>query len=437
MRFALLGDHPDGLDMARALVESGRHELTVYSGPPVGAEHLRRWDIRPRLVGDLEEVLADPVVEAVLVAGGTADRPAQLRRALQSERHVLCVHPADQGPDIAYEAGMIQTDTRCLAVPLLPEALHPAVRRLAEIARAQRPLRLVEVERWAPEELLLEHESAGHKPSVPGWDVLRALGGEIAEVSAYSGPEDLLPEEPLLLAGQFTHGGLFRVALVPYHPEPRWRLAVLGRYDRAELVFPEGCPGPARLTWHDDSGAAHEEHWETWNPWPALVEAFEAALLARHPARARSAAARQPQLAARAAGGEAREAVTANPPERGEARPAAEAPPLTWQDEVRSLELDDAARRSVAKRRASALEHPEANEETGFKGTMTLVGCGLLWAGLVVLILSIWIPWLGWGILPVLTVFLTLQLLRWAVPPKEPEASAGSGEEAAKSGPSP
>src|SRR5262245_39224903 len=127
MRFALLGDHPDGLDMARALVESGRHDLAVYSGPAVGAEYLRRWGARPRLIGDLEEALADPAVDAVLVAGSPADRPAQLRRALQSEHHVLCVHPAGQGPDIAYEAGMIQTDTRHLAVPLLPEALHPAV----------------------------------------------------------------------------------------------------------------------------------------------------------------------------------------------------------------------------------------------------------------------------------------------------------------------
>jgi predicted dehydrogenase len=437
MRFALLGDHPDGLDVARALVESGRHDLAVYSGPPVGAEYLRRWDIRPRLVGDLEEVLADPAVEAVIVAGGTADRPAQLRRALQSERHALCVHPADQGPDIAYEAGMIQTDTGCLAVPLLPEALHPAVRRLARIARAQRPLRLVEVERWAPEDFLLEHESAGHKPSVPGWDVLRALGGEVAEVSAYSGPEELLPEEPLLLAGQFTRGGLFRVAFVPGHPEPRWRLAVLGRYDRAELLFPEGYPGPARLTWHDESAEVHEESWETWNPWPALVEAFESALLARHPARAGYAAVRQPLLAASAAGAEAREAVTAEPPERAEARPVVEAPPLTWQDEVRCLELDDAARRSVERRRTSALEYQEATEETGFKGTMTLVGCGLLWGGLFLLILSIWIPWLGWGILPVLAVFLALQLLRWAVPPREPAPPAGPGEQAANPGPPP
>jgi predicted dehydrogenase len=420
MRFALLGDHPDGLDVARALAESGRHDLLVYSGPAVGAEYLRRWELRPRLIGDLEEVLADPAVDAVIVAGSAGDRPAQLRRALQSERHVLCVHPAGPSPDIAYEAGMIQTDVRHLAVPLLPEALHPAVLRLVELVRAQGPPRLVAFERHAPDDFLLEYATAGHKPSVPGWDVLRALGGEVAEVFAYAGPEELLPGEPLLMAGRFDKGGLFQATYLPHQSEPRWRLTVLVQYERLELDFPQGWPGPARLTWLDTSGEAREETYAAWNPWPALVEAFEAAVQGRRPAFA--GAALQPQLAAHAAGGEA---IVAGPPEPA-AEPAAEvaAPALTWQDEVRCLELDDAARRSVERRRASALEYQDATEETGFKGTMTLVGCGLLWGGLILLILSIWIPWLGWGILPVLTVFLALQLLRWAVPPKDPGAPA-------------
>ena len=106
-------------------------------------------------------------------------------------------------------------------------------------------------------------------------------------------------------------------------------------------------------------------------------------------------------------------------------------PKLSWQDEVRCLELDDAARRSVEKRRASTLEYQEASEEAGFKGTMTLVGCGMLWVSLLLLILSRWVPWLGWLIAPVFGFFLLLQLLRWVVPPtteesrpSEPDASA-------------
>src|SRR5262245_28816691 len=106
MRFALLGDHADGLAMARALVETGRHELAVYCGPAIGMEYLQRWGQKPARTGDVEDALAAPGVEAVIVAGRPAHRPGQLRRALQSDCHVLCVCPVDDSPDIAYEAAM-------------------------------------------------------------------------------------------------------------------------------------------------------------------------------------------------------------------------------------------------------------------------------------------------------------------------------------------
>ena len=153
MLFALLGDHADGLEMARALARSGRHEVIVYSGPALGAEYLQRWGLAPRRVGDLEEVLADPAVEAVIVAGSPATRPGQLRRALQSEHHVLCVCPADDSPDLAYEAAMIQADVHTLLLPILPEALHPALRRLAELARGR-------LDSWK------EHVTAGKSQAV-------------------------------------------------------------------------------------------------------------------------------------------------------------------------------------------------------------------------------------------------------------------------------
>src|ERR671932_580910 len=103
MRFALVGDHPDGVGMAFELIDSGRHELVAFTAP----------------LGEA-------------VAGRPGVRPAQLRRALQSERHVLCVHPADQTPESAYEAALLQKDSGCVLLPILPEGLHPAIRRLAE-----------------------------------------------------------------------------------------------------------------------------------------------------------------------------------------------------------------------------------------------------------------------------------------------------------------
>jgi len=149
--------------------------------------------------------------------------------------------------------------------------------------------------------------------------------------------------------------------------------------------MPQGWAGPALLTWRDEAGELHEEAWERWDPWPALVAEFEAAV-----ALSRKA-----------------------PEERASARPT-----ITWQDAVRGLELDDAARRSVERRRSSVLEYQEASEEVGFKGTMTLVGCGMLWATLLLLLLARWLPSLGALIAPLFLFFLVLQLLRYVIPSK-------------------
>jgi hypothetical protein len=367
MRLALLGDHPDGLEIARALAASGRHELAIYSGSALGNEYLRRWGLEPRRVGDLEEVLADPSIQAVIVAGKPAHRPGQLRRALQSERHVLCVCPVDDSPDLAYEAAMAQGDANVVLFPLQPEGLHPAFGRLAELSKFS--FRLLEIERWSTEEILLDAEEAGHKPGFPGWDMLRRIGGEIGELSVMTATEEVEKGQPFLMSGQFVTGGLFQATYMPCQAEAFLRITLVNRSHSAEFIFDQGWPGPARLTFIDDQGNQQTETWDAFDPWAALVNEFDRA-------------------------------------ERG----------LTWQDAIRGLELDDAARRSVHRRRTSTLEFQEVTEEASFKGTMTLVGCSILWISLLLLILSAWFPWLGWIIAPVFGVFLAMQVLRWVLP---------------------
>jgi predicted dehydrogenase len=421
MRFALLGKHPGGLEMASALVASGRHELIAYTVPLPEAT-LRHFGPAARLVPDLEEVLANPAVDAVIVAGTAANRPEQLRRALQSERHVLCVHPADQAPDTAYEAGMIQVDTRKVLLPLLPDLFHPGVTRLAELLRGDGvlgPLRLLELEQAAPGSVLLEGDVPGFKPGLPGWDVLRRLGGEVAEVVAFAEQEEVTAERPLLVAGRFERGGLVRMALLPGQRQACWRLVVTGDRGRTELLFPLGRPGPAFLRWREPSGERREEVWDITDPWPLLVDAFEAAL----PGGLHSSAAKNPVLSTQYSvlGTQPRPVA----PEGVFLPDPSARPLLTWQDEVRCLELDDAARRSVERRRASTLDYQVASEEVGFKGTMTLVGCGLLWAILLLAILSVWVPRLGWAVGPLLVLFLVLQILLYVARRGKDQGSSG------------
>lgn len=408
MRFALLGNHPDGIDFVRALLETGRHELIGYSGPSAGMEPLRQRAPGLRPTGDLEELLADPAVEGVVVASKMTDRPNHLRRALQSERHVICAHPADATPDSAYEAAMIQGDTKQTLLPLLPEMLHPGVALLRELVRGRKlgKVGMIELERGDRAPVLWETDPLRQRAAVPGWEVLRLLGGEIAEVSAFAAGEEVTIDQPLLLTGKFENSALFRGTYQPDSAAPVWCVRVGGDEGQAELVFTRGWPGPARLT----GPGGLDESWDAWDPWPPLVEAFEIAVGLR-PAPAPSVPA-----AALVRPGPS-DAITAERP-RPAAHLPARAPAVTWQDEVRCLELDSAARRSVHYRRVSVMEYQEVSEEVGFKGTMTLVGCGLLWAVLVLLFLSVWQPMAGWLIGPVLGLFLVMQLLRWLIPGK-------------------
>jgi hypothetical protein len=128
----------------------------------------------------------------------------------------------------------------------------------------------------------------------------------------------------------------------------------------------------------------NEKHgWPGWSPWPVLVEAFETAI---------------------------EKLPKPGPQGTGLGRKP------TWQSEVRCLELDDAARRSVQRRRASTLDYQEVSEEVGFKGTMTLVGCALLWGVLLLVVLAAWDRRFLFAVGPLLALFLGLQLLRWVIP---------------------
>src|SRR5262249_43825636 len=161
-------------------------------------------------------------------------------------------------------------DSGCLLFPLLPERLHSGLRRLTQwvrtghiasgITASAKPLsidpanlRLVEMERWSTEQVLLDSTTPGHKPGLPGWEVLRVNGGEINEVMALAAGEEAKPEEPLVVAGRFVDGGLFQTTLLPYQPEGRCRLSVHTAAGRAELLFSNGWPGPATLSWLDES----------------------------------------------------------------------------------------------------------------------------------------------------------------------------------------
>jgi hypothetical protein len=54
----------------------------------------------------------------------------------------------------------------------------------------------------------------------------------------------------------------------------------------------------------------------------------------------------------------------------------------SWREATRSIELADAARRSLARHRTISLSEPEASETANFRSFMATLGCGILLAGL-------------------------------------------------------
>jgi hypothetical protein len=380
LRFDLLGDDPEGIAMCLALQATGRYELVNYGGPRSGSEVLAKAAIPFQLARDLEELLADPHSDLVIVADRSGRRGEQLRRALQAEKHVLCAYPPDHTPDAAYEASMIQADTGRLLLPLLPKVLHPAI-----LGMAGQP-ELVELRQSSIGPVVVESPIPGQQPAIPGWEVLRAIGGEIAEVSAFAAESNIARDKPLMLSGRFERGGVFQMQLLPGQPANSVSILARGQTGQASLTFPDGWLGQAHL--RQEPGAKSEEKiWPSWDPWPAMIEVVEEAM------------AGQPKN-----------------------------PLVTWQSAIRGLELDDAVRRSLANRRVSVLEYPEATEEVGFKGTMTLAGCAILFLVLLLLVFSRWLPWLGWAILPALLLFLGLQFLRWLIPGKGRQSPTTTSE---------
>lgn len=342
MRFALIGDHRDGLDFAAAAVQAGHAIAWACHAEWPGA----------RATGDFEEVLADPTVDAVIVASPIASRLDVARRVLQSERSGVVVHPVDAKPDGFYELAMLMGDTHQVLVPLLSDAVID----LPTLGDGE----WIEWDVTDPASPLLHVDDTGRNAAFPGWSMLRRLLGELVEVTAYAFAEEINPGQPISLDGRGATSS-FRARLTR-RSGPALR--------ELRLVGPSG---PRLLNVTDASEA-----------WPRLVAEFERAVAELKAApRAEPAAGRDVSTGGRVA----------------------------WRDAVRAAELDEAASRSIIKRRAVLLEYQEASEEVGFKGTMTLIGCGMLWFVIFLLILSAWQPWLGWLILPAIVAFLGLQLL--------------------------
>src|SRR5579872_3618724 len=111
MRFALCGDDPLALSLARAVVSHSGHDLTHLVGPPQsqpgmppfgpGVVYCRSW----------EEFLSAADVDAVIVSGKSDDMQLAIRQLVQAGKAVLLPPELTQPAAFFYELALVEAES--------------------------------------------------------------------------------------------------------------------------------------------------------------------------------------------------------------------------------------------------------------------------------------------------------------------------------------
>jgi len=357
-----------------------------------GGRILRVADPRDRTAIDR---LLDPGA-CDLVAVGAAGWPAEqpnlradtVRMLVQTGRTLILPQPLELSMLWAYELDMIRQDSGAVILPWLPARLHPFVARLKAAIEAGLagaggfgPLETLRLERSLPDRSRDRVLAALARDA----DLVRVLVGEPARLTTLGAAE--IDSAWGTLAVGFSGPGMLPVR---WHVGPGSppTLRIIVQHAGASLAVEAPDDGP--WTW---SGPAPES-----GPFdPAAI------LLG---------------VVAEATAGGARERAI---------------PPATWADAARGIELAEAVPRSLSRGRAVDLHHEEFSELGTFRGTMASLGCGLVLAALVILVLATLMAGIareaGWAlgerlasawpiiVLVVLAAFLMLQLLPLLIGP--------------------
>jgi myo-inositol 2-dehydrogenase/D-chiro-inositol 1-dehydrogenase len=390
MKLALLGVDDNTAALAEAAVDAGHAIIAIYDPGSLTAKDVAAWAPGIQVVDDWQTLMADSRAEAVIVArarlGAEDVRTDQLRALIQAEVPLLVAHPVVGSMLAYYELDMSRQDNDCPLLPYVPARWHPAIDRLVGIVGQQEtsPIGLIE-------QVVVERSfSQRRREDVLAWfardvSVMRVLAGELnklgAMTTANTGETTELANLNIQMSG--PSGVLARWSVGSGDPAPGARLTLIGRRGKAMLYMPEASDA-WKLELPTDDGTIAET-FADWDPEAEGIDEFEAAI-------------------------------------------AGEAATPTWIDACRDMELVDAVQRSLERGRTIDLHFEEQTEDSTFKGMMAAGGCLLLMLVLGVLML---VAVVGQGrifsfwplvLVAVLVVFLGLQFLRLAFPPKKPKA---------------
>jgi myo-inositol 2-dehydrogenase/D-chiro-inositol 1-dehydrogenase len=387
MNVLILGDDPEARAWAAWFAARSEHHLEAvypgFSGEDHGEAQVSR---------DLDDALATPGIELVVVGGPLPARGEALRRAAVEGLAIICLHPPGEDSEAYYQVALAHAETGAVIVPDLPLRLHPGVARLRQ-AVASGELGAFRVVR---------HES----PVPPGHadlarlafprlvDAVRALLGEIEALTASGDPPGEHPDLELVVQLRAGEGRRAEVRTWAGHEGPA-RLTVTGAAGSLTLEYGSDLAMPARLIRQGGSSQSGEQILALglWDPHEAIVQALSAPALGP-----------------------------------------------TLIDGTRAMELSEAVMRSLRRGRTIDLHYESISEDSTFKSVMTSTGCMILLGALSVLPLALagpalGIPWtiyLAYAIPPVLVLFVGSQLLRFGIRHRQ---DRGSNPGAARKGP--
>lgn len=398
MNFLSVGDDPLTRRFLREAMARGHHlSGQLAAGAPQATEDL--WDETVVNFDTLEAAANLPDLQAAVVGGKLESRAEQLRQIIKQEPIDLVIAtPLGTKLDIYYELSMVLDENKLKIYPLLVDRMHPALEQIESLLDTFPRPDIQWIEWKLPLREIPAESETGPKSTkgllrfLEGWTWLRRLGGEIANVSATgSDAEGKGPAGgPVVVSGRFENALLFNCRYLPNFT--RAELTVETTAYTLVCELPTGFEGKAVIRQRKPDG---ESTWEI-DPTQEMIHEHEGEENKSRPLN--------DWLACRWVD------EWETPPPAGYER-------ASWIDATRQIELAEAVDRSLQKGRTIDMRYDDVSEEASFKSIMTLTGCALFIAALVVLIVAaslisvgIELPNVGYLILGPFVLYLVMQL---------------------------
>ena len=336
MRLALLCDDVSVVPWLDSLADDAAHELTLAATLTDAATDLLRGRSGIRVTPHWEDLIQASAFDAILVGGSEAHVLEAIKQLANSGQRLLFVPRTDQGSTFIYELSLVRDDNHVPIHPAVWQRCDPALVRLRDLLRSgslgqvhllqfQRELATAGTLSTPSSTSSLMPQSGIDAAMLLDFDLLRWLSGDYDQVTALrTGASDQgVRTQSVKLSGR----GL---------PEATWDARV-------------GKSPTCRLTIQTEQGNAVLERGPSQD-W-VLTEPDGTRLGGNQTAAVR-------------------EFLRRLDSESG--------PPMEWSELIRAFETVDATHRSVTRRRTIDLHFEPMSERAIFKTQMTAIGCSVL-----------------------------------------------------------